>query len=147
MCIRDREYNNTSINDTEKREKMLGEILGRAGKNCFILSPFSATWGCNTYVGDNFFANFNFTLLDDAEVHIGNNVKFGPNVTIVTAGHPIYPELREKGIEYNLSLIHIFTCGVQKTGSKIVIGTTIIIFLNIEKKTACFGLSKAVKTV
>ena len=96
------EYNNTSINDTEKREKMLGEILGRAGKNCFILSPFSATWGCNTYVGDNFFANFNFTLLVDAEVHIGNNVKFGPNVTIVTAGHPIYPELREKGIEYNL---------------------------------------------
>lgn len=96
------EYNSISINDTEKREKMLGEILGSAGKNCFILSPFSATWGCNTYVGDNFFANFNFTLIDDAEVHIGNNVKFGPNVTIVTAGHPIYPELREKGIEYNL---------------------------------------------
>lgn len=28
----------------------------------------------------------------------------GPNVTIATAGHPILPELREKGYQYNLEI-------------------------------------------
>lgn len=27
---------------------------------------------------------------------------FGPNVTIATAGHPIRPDLREKGYQYNM---------------------------------------------
>lgn len=29
---------------------------------------------------------------------------FGPNVTIATAGHPIYPPLREKAYQYNASV-------------------------------------------
>lgn len=31
---------------------------------------------------------------------------FGPNVVVVTAGHPLLPELREKGYQYNAS-VHI----------------------------------------
>lgn len=36
--------------------------------------------------------------------------------------------------------------GFHIMGRKIVSGTTIIIFLKREKKIACFGLSRAVKT-
>ena len=51
-------------------------------------------------MGDNFFANFNLTILDGAKVTIGNNVFIAPNVGIYTAGHPLDAERRRSGEEY-----------------------------------------------
>ena len=34
--------------------------------------------------------------------YVGDCTMFGPNVVIATAGHPIDPELRSKGLQYNL---------------------------------------------
>ena len=45
--------------------------------------------------------NFNLTVVDDGHVYVGDRVMFGPNVTIATAGHPINPELRERGLQFN----------------------------------------------
>lgn len=56
--------------------------------------PFRCDYGCNIHVGDNFFANFNFTVLDEAAVTIGNNVLIGPNVSIYTACHPLDADRR-----------------------------------------------------
>ena len=52
------------------------------------------------------YANFNLTLVDDTEITVGEYTMFGPNVTLATAGHPILPELREKGYQYNAP-VHI----------------------------------------
>ena len=47
------------------------------------------------------YANFNLTLVDDGHIYVGDQVMFGPNVTITTANHPIEPGLRARGLQYN----------------------------------------------
>lgn len=97
------DYNATRPSETGRRAAMLKEMLGKVGDNCYIEAPFYANWGGhNVYLGKNVYMNFNLILVDDAEIHIGDYVKIGPNVTIATAGHPILPSLREKAIQFNL---------------------------------------------
>ena len=62
---------------------------------------------CHTYFGKYSSANFNFTCLDVGEIHIGDNVMIGPNVTLATPMHPLLPEernvrKREDGSLYTL---------------------------------------------
>ena len=58
------------------------------------------------HFGNNVYANFGLTMVDDTHIYVGNNTMFGPNVTVATAGHPILPELREQGYQYNFP-VHI----------------------------------------
>lgn len=80
----------------EERSAFIREFFGSCGKNPIINSPFHCDYGCNISVGDNFFANFNLVILDEAQVTIGNNVFIGPNVNILTACHPTNPEERNE---------------------------------------------------
>lgn len=75
-------------------------LLGRCGKRLHINPPFRCDYGCNIFLGDNVFANFNLTILDEAAVTMGNNVFIGPNVSIVTACHPVDPDERRDGREW-----------------------------------------------
>ncbi|WP_258175731.1 sugar O-acetyltransferase [Bifidobacterium callitrichos] len=59
-------------------------------------APLHANWGCSTHLGDHVYANFNLTLVDDGEIFIGDYTMLGPNVTLVTTGHPIDPDLRRR---------------------------------------------------
>lgn len=88
------EYNKTYEDETEKRAKLLSEIIGKLGEGSFLQGPIFFHYGIHTEIGSNFFANFNFTVQDDAEVIIGDNCNFGPNVTIVTPLHPMKPDER-----------------------------------------------------
>ena len=54
------------------------------------------------FMGNLVYANFNLTLVDDAEIRIGSHCMFGPNVTIATAGHPVEPGLRRQAIQFNM---------------------------------------------
>lgn len=83
------EYNRTFEDDAEIRDGILGRILRSKGSNCRIQGPIFFHYGVHTTIGDNFFANFNFTVQDDALVTIGSDCSFGPNVTIVTPVHPL----------------------------------------------------------
>ncbi|MDE6266842.1 MAG: sugar O-acetyltransferase [Muribaculaceae bacterium] len=94
------EYNSLRPSQTEERDAFLRGFLGKVGKNCCIRSPFYCDYGYNIEVGDNFFANVNFTVLDGAKVTIGNNVFIAPNVGLYTAGHPLDAERRNEGLEY-----------------------------------------------
>ena len=97
------EYNQSRPSEGEKRARMLEELFARVGKNAYIEPPLRANWGgARVRLGDNFYANFNLTLVDDAEISFGDNCMVGPNVTIATAGHPILPELRCQLLQYNL---------------------------------------------
>ncbi len=95
-------YNNTRPTDMAKRREILDKFLGGAGENLYLEPPFHANWGMNTYFGDNCYANFNLTLVDDGEIRIGNNVMFAPNVVISTTGHPIQPSLRKKVAQFSI---------------------------------------------
>ena len=97
LCL---QFNNLPYGAKGERRKILEELLGHAGTNCDIIGPFMCDYGYNIEVGDNFFANNNFTVLDGAKVTIGNNVCIAPNVGIYTAGHPLNARERARGLEY-----------------------------------------------
>lgn len=90
------DYNNTYENETEKRTAILTEIIGALGKDSVIQGPIFFHYGKHTKIGKKFFANFNLTIQDDAEVTIGDYCDFGPNVTIVTPIHPMLPDERRE---------------------------------------------------
>lgn len=92
--------NHTPFTEKQKREDILRSLLGKHGNNMTIEGPFYCDYGYNIEIGDNFYANVNFTVLDGAKVTIGNNVFIAPNVGIYTAGHPLDAERRNQGLEY-----------------------------------------------
>ena len=94
------EFNNLRPDQTEKQSEILNTLFGHHGKNIRINQPFRCDFGCNIFIGNNFFANFNLTILDEGRVTIGDNVFIGPNVNIFTACHPLEPEERNTGVEW-----------------------------------------------
>ena len=92
--------NATTEEQLEERQRLFYELLGSAGENCWIETPFHCDYGCHTHVGDNFYANYDCIMLDVCDIHIGNNVFFGPRVCIYTAGHPIDADVRNTLLEY-----------------------------------------------
>lgn len=90
------DYNNTYEDETEKRAAILSEIIGEFGEGGFIQGPIAFHYGKHTKIGKDFFCNFNLTIQDDAEVTIGDNCNFGPNITIVTPVHPMLPNERRE---------------------------------------------------
>ena len=101
------EYNSTRPTEADKREKLLSEMFAQIGEGCYIEPPLHANFGGrHCHWGKHIYANFNLTMVDDTGIYVGDNTMFGPNVVLATAGHPILPELREKGCQYNVP-IHI----------------------------------------
>lgn len=102
-----REYNEIPHVQMKKREAKLHSMLAEAGEYCYVESPFHANFGGrNVHFGKGVYANFNLTLVDDTHIYVGDYTMIGPNVTIATAGHPILPELRQQGLQYNMP-VHI----------------------------------------
>ena len=97
-------YNQIMPGQWAELDEALRELLGKAGKNAYIEPPFHCDYGWNIEVGDNFYANYNLTVLDVAKVYVGNNVMLAPNVSIYTAGHPIHPASRNSGYEYGIPI-------------------------------------------
>ena len=101
------DFNATRPVELEKREALLKEMFAEVGENCYIEPPLHSNWGGkHVHLGKNVYFNFNATLVDDSHIYIGDYTMLGPNVVIATAGHPILPELREKALQFNLP-VHI----------------------------------------
>ncbi len=94
------EYNSLNPAREKEREQIIRNLLGRYGSHFQINQPFRCDYGCNISIGENFFANFNLTILDEATVSFGDNVFIGPNVSIYTACHPLQADLRDTGVEW-----------------------------------------------
>lgn len=101
------DFNQTRPTEYHKRMEMLKEMFAEIGDGCYIEPPLHTNFGGHhIHFGKGVYANFNLTVVDDTHVYIGDYTMIGPNVTLATAGHPILPELREKGLQYNMP-IHI----------------------------------------
>ena len=95
-----RDYNDLRPKDADGRKSMLHRILGGIAGEILIEQPFYCDYGYNIKVGENFYANFNLVILDEAAVTFGDNVFVAPNCGFYTAGHPIDPAERNNGLEY-----------------------------------------------
>lgn len=119
------EYNQTLPTEDTKRQQLMKEMLGKVGTGCYFEPPFHANFGGkHVMLGDHVYANSNLTVVDDTYVYIGDHTMMGPNVTLASAGHPVLPELREQGYQFNLP-IHIGKNCWLGAGVIVVPGVTI----------------------
>lgn len=94
------EFNTLHPRDMDKRNDLIKRLFGKVSDHFFIEPPFRCDYGYNISIGDNFYSNYNCTILDCAKVTIGDNVLFAPNVSLFTAGHPLHFEPRNAGFEF-----------------------------------------------
>ena len=94
------EYNRIRPSLIKERNDKLKEILAECDDDTFINQPFYCDYGMHIKVGRRFFANFNWTVLDEAIVTIGDDCFIGPNVSIYTACHSTDPQKRNTREEW-----------------------------------------------
>ena len=120
-----------------RKERIFKKLVGSVDGNPYnIFTPFKVVCGKNIYIGKNFFANWNLCLQDYAEIHIGDNVFVGPNVSIVTIQHPINAEER-KPRKVPGSLISGSRGNFEKA-LPVYIGNNVLIYTNA---TICPGVT------
>ena len=95
------DYNLLRPSEKQKGKEILKGLLGHiADDETLIVQPFYCDYGKQISVGKRFFANFNFTVLDEARVTIGDDCFIGPNVSIYTACHSTDPLERNSRREW-----------------------------------------------
>ena len=87
-------YNATTVRQSPLRRRLLEELLGAVGPDTGIRPPLHVDHGSQLRVGARCFANVGLVALDVAPVTIGDDVRIGPNVQLLTPTHPLEPELR-----------------------------------------------------
>lgn len=114
----------------------------------FINPPFYCDYGNHIKVGKNFFANYNCTILDVAQVTFGDNCLLAPNVAIYTAGHPIHPDSRNSAYEYGISVTignnvwiggNVVICPGVTIGDNCVIGAGSVVTKDIPAWSVAAG--------
>ncbi|NEP16738.1 MAG: sugar O-acetyltransferase [Leptolyngbya sp. SIO4C1] len=87
-------FNSTEGDDHVARDRILRELLGSVGEGTVVRPPLRCDYGYQTHIGARTFVNWGLICLDVARITIGDDVKIGPNVQLLTATHPIEPEPR-----------------------------------------------------
>lgn len=119
------DFNATRPSEFEKRTALLKEMFAEIGDNCYIEPPLRANWGGkHVHFGNNVYANFNLTIVDDTHVFVGDCTLIAPNVILATGTHPILPELREKGYQFNAPIKIGRNCWIG-AGAIVLPGVTI----------------------
>ncbi|WP_338216171.1 sugar O-acetyltransferase [Lacticaseibacillus salsurivasis] len=94
------QFNALATTEETKRTDLLHQLFGAIGTGGYIEPNLRVDYGINTHIGQNFYANYDPIMLDVAPITIGDNVLFGPRVSLLTPGHPLDADIRNSGVEY-----------------------------------------------
>jgi acetyltransferase-like isoleucine patch superfamily enzyme len=87
--------NRLTFDDAAQVRTLFSELIGKQLDDGFLLiPPFYATGGNEMRIGRNVFINQNCTFYDLGGIDIADEVMIGPNVSIITSGHPLEPSQR-----------------------------------------------------
>lgn len=95
------DFNHTRFTELDRRKALLRELFAETKGDFYVEPPLYANWGCNVHIGQDFYANFHLTLVDDADIYFGDFVMVAP-MSPCHRGASLAPELREKMLQYNL---------------------------------------------
>ncbi len=91
--------NRLTFDDAEQVRALFSDLIGQTVDDSFsLIPPFYTESGVNIRVGRNVFINQNCTVYDLGGIDIGDEVLIGPNVSLITSGHPIEPSRRRDGV-------------------------------------------------
>lgn len=142
----------------ENRLTIIKKFIGEIGEEYYFQGPIQFNYGCHTFIGENFFANFNLMVMDDARIHIGNNVMFGPNVSLMATNHPLiaeertamkYPDGHISMSEYAEEIIignnvwiaaNVVIIGGVHIGDNVVIGAGSVVTKDIPANYLAYGV-------
>lgn len=130
LCQR---YNAIPETDTRQRQEILDQLLPDRGENVYLQGPIYFDFGSNTHIGEGSYANFNLTVLDEGVITIGRSVFIGPNVSLMTAIHPLCWQDRNSFFNEKTRCV----TNLEYTGS-ITIGDNCWIAANV---TICGGVT------
>ena len=145
MC---RNYNDLRPSQQEEKDALIKRILGRTGEQLKVLQPFFCDYGFNIEVGENFFANTNMVILDEAKVTFGDHVFIGPNCSFYTPCHPIDAESRNAGKQWSLPVNvgnnvwfggNVTVCPGVSIGDNAVIGAGSVVTHDIPANVVAAG--------
>jgi maltose O-acetyltransferase len=153
LCQR---YNSLDEYD-ENRLPIIREFIGSIGEKYYFQGPIQFNYGCHTHIGENFFANFATTILDDGRIDIGDNVMLGPNVSLMATSHPLISEERiamkypdghvsmseyAKGIRIGDNVwiaCNVVVCDGVHIGNNVVIGAGSVVTRDIPDDYVAYG--------
>ncbi len=85
--------------DFDAMRAALGELTGQElDASVRVLPPFHTDVGYNVRFGRNVFVNHGCTAMDLGGIDIGDDVMIGPNVHLISSGHPLDPAIRRSQI-------------------------------------------------
>ena len=140
-----------------ERLPIVQEFIGAIGENYYFQGPIQFNYGCHTQIGDNFFANFNLTVMDDGPIVIGDRVMFGPNVSLMATTHPLisseretmtYPDGHVSTAEYAPGIVigshvwlacNVVVCGGVTIGDGAVVGAGSVVTKDIPAGWLAYG--------
>lgn len=152
-----RQYNETDETEEDKRKRILDELLPERGEGAYLQGPVYFDYGLYFKTGKNFYANFNFTVLDCCPVTVGDNVFIGPNVSLMSPIHPFRWQERNAKVkadgtvyddEYAKPIVigdncwiasNVTVCGGVKIGSGCVIGAGSVVTRDIPENSLAAG--------
>jgi maltose O-acetyltransferase len=133
-------FNNSTEEQQDYRKILLKQLFKSTGDNIYIEPPFRTDYGCNTSIGENFYANYDCIIIDVCSVTIGRNVFFAPRVCIYTASHPIDANVRNSSLEFGKPVSigddvwvggNVVVNPGVKIGSNVVIGSGSVVVKDI----------------
>ncbi|MGF1982080.1 sugar O-acetyltransferase [Lactococcus taiwanensis] len=117
------EINQLNSLEKEKIVQLEKKLFGKTGEQIYVNPPLYVDYGFNTKIGENFYANLDCIFLDVAPISIGDDVMFGPRVSLITAIHPIDAAVRGRGLEYAQAI---------KIGDRVWLGAGVIVNPGVE---------------
>jgi acetyltransferase-like isoleucine patch superfamily enzyme len=87
--------NRLTFDDADEIRALFSQLIGQKVDESFLLiPPFYTAGGDEIRLGRHVFINQNCTFYDLGGLDILDDVMIGPNVSIMTAGHPLEPSQR-----------------------------------------------------
>ena len=140
--------NRLTFNDADEVRALFSELIGKpVDKSVLLVPPFYTAGGDEICVGRNVFINQNCTFYDLAGLHIADHVMIGPNVSLITAGHPLEPSKRRAAtigkpivIERNVWIAAGATIiGGVTVGENAVVAAASVVTKNVPPNTLVAG--------